>query len=131
MLNRIVLIGRLTADPELRYTNSGSAVVARGRGTIVVSSIQEANGFRNHLGHTNLLTLSIFIGTDLQATIDGSEASLVQVLRARFGLLLPYDDVDEIRLAFPVLVWPRPVHGQRKRGHGGTGVGVPKFGVCS
>ena len=26
MLNRIVLIGRLTADPELRYTNSGTAV---------------------------------------------------------------------------------------------------------
>lgn len=26
MLNRIVLIGRLTRDPELRYTNSGNAV---------------------------------------------------------------------------------------------------------
>ena len=26
MLNRIVLIGRLTQDPELRYTNSGTAV---------------------------------------------------------------------------------------------------------
>ena len=26
MLNRIVLIGRLTADPELRHTNSGTAV---------------------------------------------------------------------------------------------------------
>lgn len=26
MLNRVVLIGRLTADPELRYTNSGVAV---------------------------------------------------------------------------------------------------------
>ena len=28
MLNRIILIGRLTKDPELRYTNSGVAVAA-------------------------------------------------------------------------------------------------------
>ncbi len=28
MLNRIVLIGRLTKDPELRYTQSGKAVCA-------------------------------------------------------------------------------------------------------
>ncbi|NLJ23871.1 MAG: single-stranded DNA-binding protein [Firmicutes bacterium] len=26
MLNRVILIGRLTADPELRYTQSGTAV---------------------------------------------------------------------------------------------------------
>jgi single-strand DNA-binding protein len=26
MLNRIILIGRLTADPELRYTSSGTPV---------------------------------------------------------------------------------------------------------
>ena len=26
MLNRVILIGRLTADPELRYTNNGTAV---------------------------------------------------------------------------------------------------------
>lgn len=28
MLNRIILIGRLTQDPELRYTNSGTAVAS-------------------------------------------------------------------------------------------------------
>lgn len=28
MLNRIILIGRLTADPELRYTASGTAVAS-------------------------------------------------------------------------------------------------------
>ncbi len=26
MLNRVILIGRLTRDPELRYTNNGKAV---------------------------------------------------------------------------------------------------------
>src|SRR5579875_3202920 len=28
MLNRVILIGRLTQDPELRYTNSGTAVAS-------------------------------------------------------------------------------------------------------
>lgn len=28
MLNRIILIGRLTADPELRYTGSGTPVAS-------------------------------------------------------------------------------------------------------
>lgn len=28
MMNRVILIGRLTADPELRYTNSGTAVAS-------------------------------------------------------------------------------------------------------
>ncbi|GGI95138.1 hypothetical protein GCM10010885_00930 [Alicyclobacillus cellulosilyticus] len=28
MLNRVILIGRLTADPELRYTNSGTPVAS-------------------------------------------------------------------------------------------------------
>jgi single-strand DNA-binding protein len=28
MLNRVILIGRLTADPELRYTGSGTAVAS-------------------------------------------------------------------------------------------------------
>lgn len=28
MLNRVILIGRLTADPELRYTQSGTAVTS-------------------------------------------------------------------------------------------------------
>lgn len=28
MLNRVILIGRTTADPEMRYTNSGTAVAS-------------------------------------------------------------------------------------------------------
>ncbi|MCL6592453.1 MAG: single-stranded DNA-binding protein, partial [Alicyclobacillus sp.] len=30
MLNRVILIGRLTQDPELRYTNSGTPVATFG-----------------------------------------------------------------------------------------------------
>lgn len=41
MLNRIVLIGRLTADPELRYTPSGVAV---GHFTLAVNRPQNRNG---------------------------------------------------------------------------------------
>jgi single-strand DNA-binding protein len=44
MLNRIALIGRLTADPELRYTNSGTAVASM---TLAVDRMRNnANGER-------------------------------------------------------------------------------------
>lgn len=40
MLNRVVLIGRLTADPELRYTNSGTAVASF---TLAVDRMMRSN----------------------------------------------------------------------------------------
>lgn len=44
MLNRVMLIGRLTADPELRYTNSGTAVASM---TLAVDRMRNnANGER-------------------------------------------------------------------------------------
>lgn len=44
MLNRVILIGRLTADPELRYTNSGTAVASF---TLAVDRVRQGqNGER-------------------------------------------------------------------------------------
>ena len=43
MLNRVVLIGRLTKDPELRYTQSGVAVVSF---TLAVDRYRTASGER-------------------------------------------------------------------------------------
>src|SRR5579875_2826727 len=44
MLNRVILIGRLTADPELRYTNNGTAVTSF---TLAVDRMRSnANGER-------------------------------------------------------------------------------------
>ena len=45
MLNRVMLIGRLTQDPELRYTNSGTAVASM---TLAVDRMRNnANGERD------------------------------------------------------------------------------------
>ena len=41
MLNRVVVVGRLVRDPELRKTNSGSSVVAF---TVAVDNRQKSNG---------------------------------------------------------------------------------------
>ena len=43
MLNRVVLIGRLTKDPELRYTQNGVAVVSF---TLAVDRYRTASGER-------------------------------------------------------------------------------------
>ncbi|MBF8376456.1 single-stranded DNA-binding protein [Alicyclobacillus mali] len=44
MLNRVILIGRLTADPELRYTSNGTAVTSF---TLAVDRMRtNANGER-------------------------------------------------------------------------------------
>lgn len=51
-MNRAILIGRLTADPELRYTNSGTTVASF---TLAVDRARKnqqgsADGFCKHRG---------------------------------------------------------------------------------
>ena len=53
MINKIVLIGRLTADPELRYTNNGTAVAS--------FSIAVDRAYRNQQGERETDFINIVV----------------------------------------------------------------------
>lgn len=88
VLNRVVLIGRLTADPELRYTQDGTAVVnftlavdrpfSRQRGEKQVDFIRVvgwrglAESVANNLGKGRLVAVDGRIRTGRYQAQDGS-----------------------------------------------------------
>ncbi|MCL6594922.1 MAG: single-stranded DNA-binding protein [Firmicutes bacterium] len=63
MLNRIVLIGRLTRDPELRYTPSGVAVASFG--------LAVDRPFSNQAGERETDFIDIVVWRKLAETVSG------------------------------------------------------------
>ena len=61
MLNNVVLIGRLTADPDLKYTQAGNAVAN--------FSLAVDRGFRNQDGETETDFLDIVAWRKLAETV--------------------------------------------------------------
>ena len=78
MINRVILVGRLTADPELRRTNSGASVASF---TVAVD-----NGMKNPDGSrgTCFMNCSVFNNqADNVAKFtrkDGTNASVIEVI---------------------------------------------------
>lgn len=75
MLNRIVLIGRLTKDPELRYTQSGKAVCAF---TLAVDRPYLANNGNREADFINIVVwnktaenCAQYLGKGKLAAVDG------------------------------------------------------------
>lgn len=105
MINRVVLVGRLTRDPELRKTNSGMAVCSF---TIALDSrMKNADGTRG----TTFISCSLF-GNQAENTVkytrkgsmvgvegslnqrdftrrDGTKGSIIEVIADRLTFLEP------------------------------------------
>ena len=110
MINRVVLVGRLTRDPELRKTNSGMSVSSF---TVAVDNrMKEPDGTRG----TTFMTCSIFgnqaenvakftrkgsmVGVEGSlkqrnfTRSDGSKGSVLEVICDRVAFLEPKSDKD-------------------------------------
>ena len=118
MLNRIVIIGRLTRDPEMRQTPSGTAVCAF---TLAVDrSFKSANGEREtdfipvvvwrQLGETcgRYLAKGKLAAVDGRLQIrtyqaqDGSKRTAAEVVADNVRFLSPKSDDSEVDLAPPL-----------------------------
>ena len=118
MLNRIVIIGRLTRDPEMRQTPSGTAVCAF---TLAADrSFKSANGEREtdfipvvvwrQLGETcgRYLAKGKLAAVDGRLQIrtyqaqDGSKRTAAEVVADNVRFLSPKSDDGEVDLAPPL-----------------------------
>jgi single-strand DNA-binding protein len=96
MLNRIILIGRLTRDPELRYTPNGIAVASFGiaverpftnqQGEKEVDFInivvwrKQAENCANHLGKGRLVALEGRLQVRSYETAEGQKRTVSEVV---------------------------------------------------
>ena len=104
MLNRIVLIGRLTKDPELRYTQNGTAVCTF---TMAVDRPYKADGQKqtdfldivvwrqqgescaNYLSKGKLVAVDGSLQTRTYETKDGSKRKAYEVVADNVRFLSP------------------------------------------
>lgn len=101
MLNMVALVGRLTKDPELRYTQSGKAVtqmrIAVDRGTTDAEGNKEtdfvnivvwnksAEACRNYLEKGSLIAVKGRLQTRQYETQDGQKRERVEVVADPFN----------------------------------------------
>lgn len=113
MLNRVILIGRLTRDPELRYTASGVAItsftLAVDRNFVNQQGEREADFIRivvwrklaetcaNHLGKGRLVAVEGRLQTRTYEA-EGQKRTATEVV------------ADDVRF----LDWPKDINGQKK-----------------
>ena len=111
MINRVVLVGRLARDPELRYTPSGVAVaslrIAVDRGFTKEDGTREADFFsvvawrQSAEFAANYLTKGRLVGIDgrLQSRSwvaqDGTKRNTVEIVAERLRSLEPRKDTGE------------------------------------
>lgn len=107
MLNRVVLIGRLTKDPELRYTQSNIAVASF---TLAVDRAYKSNGEKetdfidvvvwrqaaencvNYLSKGKLAAVDGRIAVDKYTGTDGKERKTYRVVADNVRFLSPKSD---------------------------------------
>ena len=77
MLNRIVIMGRLVRDPELRTTQTGISI-------------------RHHLGAAAIVAIPILPVTDLEPALHHGHAALGHILADELRRLPPSDHIDKI-----------------------------------
>jgi len=121
MLNRVILIGRLTRDPELRYTASGVAMTTfslavdrnyvnqqgeRGTDFIRITVWRKlAETCANHLGKGRLVAIEGRVQTRSYETPEGQKRTITDVV------------ADDVRF----LDWPK--EGRGPAGTGGSNAG--------
>lgn len=108
MLNKIILIGRLTRDPELRYTQSGTAVAsftlavdrgfknANGEKETDFIDItvwkQQAENCANYLSKGKLVAVEGSLQIRSYEAKDGSKRKVAEVVANNVQFLSPRDD---------------------------------------
>ena len=118
MLNRVVLIGRLTADPELRYTKNGIAVAtftlavdrryknAEGeRETDFIDIVvwrQQAENCSNYLSKGKLAAVDGSLQIRSYEAKDGTRRKVAEVIAEDVRFLSPKDGGSSFREAPPM-----------------------------
>lgn len=111
MINRVVLVGRLTRDPELRRTNSGTSVCSftvavdnrtkNADGTKTASFIpctafqQSADNMSKFLRKGSLVGIEGRLNQRSYVRQDGSKASVLEVLCDSVQFLEPKSNVEQ------------------------------------
>jgi hypothetical protein len=119
----------VAASTCVAAAEAASAKVSALAAACIVTTIQEAHAFRDNFCHADFLAFLVLVAADLETTVDSRHPALAQVLRAKFRLLLPDDDVDEVGLTLAVLPRTGTVYRQRELRNRSPRLGVAQFRI--